>query len=145
MDQPVPAAASALPPFRPITDLVREHALARPGHAALLQGDRRLDWGDFDQLVDRVAAALQRDGIQPTQSIAICGGNSIDYAAVFLGSTLAAGRFTIFGSIFGVVSLSTLQTGLTQLNQPLWTSNVVEGLVLAVAVFAASRGWRGRK
>lgn len=66
------------------------------------------------------------------------------YAAVFLGSTLAAGRFTIFGSVFGVLALTTLQTGLTQLNQPLWTSNVVQGVVLAVAVLAASRGWRAR-
>src|SRR6478736_8787078 len=81
--------APALPPFRAIADLVREHARARPGQTALRQGGRQLAWGDFDALVDRVAAALQRDGVQPQQSIAICGANSIEYAVLFLGGLRA--------------------------------------------------------
>ncbi len=96
-----------------------------------------------------VAAALA--AISYTASIASYIPNSYggylltSYAAVFLGSTLASGKFTIFGSVFGVFTLATLQTGLTHINQPLWTSNVVKGLVLAVAVFAASRSWRSQK
>jgi acyl-CoA synthetase (AMP-forming)/AMP-acid ligase II len=39
--------------------------------------------------MDRVAAALQQGGVQPGESIAICGANSIDYAAVFLGALRA--------------------------------------------------------
>ncbi|HZY17715.1 MAG TPA: class I adenylate-forming enzyme family protein [Ramlibacter sp.] len=80
---------TSLPPFRPIADLLREHAAARPQHTALVQGARRLSWGDMDRLADRVAAALQRDGVQPTQTVAISGANSIDYAVVFLGAVRA--------------------------------------------------------
>jgi long-chain acyl-CoA synthetase len=32
-----------------------------------------------------VAAALQRDGVRPRDTVAICGATSIDYAAIFLG------------------------------------------------------------
>lgn len=65
------------------------------------------------------------------------------YAAVFLGAAAArSGRFTILGSVFGVIWLLTLQTGLTQLNQPAWASTLLQGLVLSVAVLLASRGRR---
>ena len=49
--------------FRNIADLVREHARARPPHPALVQGDRRSTCGALDALMDRIAAALQRDGV----------------------------------------------------------------------------------
>jgi long-chain acyl-CoA synthetase len=84
-----PATGTSLPPFRAIADLVREHAAARPGHTALAQGERRLPWGDFDALADRVAASLQRDGVRPTDSVAISGANSIPYAVLFLGALRA--------------------------------------------------------
>lgn len=78
-----------LPPFRAIVDMLREHARARPGAPALRQGARTLNWGELDALMDRVAAALQRDGVQPTQSIALCGSNSLAYAVLFLGALRA--------------------------------------------------------
>ncbi|WP_332813892.1 class I adenylate-forming enzyme family protein [Ramlibacter sp.] len=88
MTAPAPAPSS-LPPFRTLPDLVREHAAARPQHTALVQGGQRLSWGGLDGLVDRVAAALQRDGVQPRQSIAISGANGIGYAVLFLGALRA--------------------------------------------------------
>jgi acyl-CoA synthetase (AMP-forming)/AMP-acid ligase II len=78
-----------LPPFRAIADMLREHARARPGAPALRQGARTLSWGELDALMERVAAALQRDGVQPTQSIALCGSNSLAYAVLFLGALRA--------------------------------------------------------
>ncbi|AEG91489.1 class I adenylate-forming enzyme family protein [Ramlibacter tataouinensis] len=90
MSTSLPApAASGLPPFRAIADLVREHALARPRHTALIQGERRLPWGELDALADRVAASLQRDGVQPRQSVAVCAANGVEYVAVFLGALRA--------------------------------------------------------
>ncbi|MES2939777.1 MAG: class I adenylate-forming enzyme family protein [Pseudomonadota bacterium] len=82
-DAPVP------PPFRAVADLVREHAAARPAHTALRQGGHSLNWAGLDALMDRVAAGLQRDGLRPQDTIAICGANSIGYAAVFLGALRA--------------------------------------------------------
>ena len=75
--------------FGVVTDLIRTHAAQRPSNAALLQDDRRLDYGELDALMDRVAAALQRDGVRPRSAIAICAANSIEYAVVFLGALRA--------------------------------------------------------
>ena len=85
---PIPATTDP-PPFRPIPDLVREHAAARPMQRALVQGERSVTWAQLDAMVDRVAASLQRDGVKPTESIAICASNSLEYAAVFLGALRA--------------------------------------------------------
>ncbi|HYF18033.1 MAG TPA: class I adenylate-forming enzyme family protein, partial [Ramlibacter sp.] len=82
-------SATALPPFRFIGDLLHEHAAARPRSLALVQGERRVSWGELDALVDRIAASLQRDGVEPRHSIAISGANSIEYALLFLGGLRA--------------------------------------------------------
>lgn len=75
--------------FHSVPDLVRLHAATRPGHPALIQDGRVLAYGDLDRLMNRVAAALQRDGIKPGEAIAVCAASSIEYAAVFLGSLRA--------------------------------------------------------
>jgi acyl-CoA synthetase (AMP-forming)/AMP-acid ligase II len=81
-----PAAAA---PFRALPDLIREHAAARPAQLALAAGDERLDYAALDALMDRIAAALQRDGCRPGEAIAICAHASPRYAAVFLGALRA--------------------------------------------------------
>ncbi len=82
--------ASAPPlPFRFIADLIREHARARPGHAAVAAGDRTLDYAALDASMDRIAASLQRDGLAPGDAIAICAQSSVDYAALFIGALRA--------------------------------------------------------
>lgn len=77
------------PAFRTIADLVREHAAARPNQRALVQGGRSVTWSQVNAIADRMAASLQRDGVKPRQSIAICACNSLEYAAVFLGALRA--------------------------------------------------------
>jgi long-chain acyl-CoA synthetase len=84
-----PAPSTAAPPFRAIPDLVREHALARPAQTALIQGERSVSWAQLDAMADRVAASLQRDGVEPGATIAICSSNSMEYVAVFLGGLRA--------------------------------------------------------
>ena len=76
-------------PFTPIADLVRVHAAARPHAPALVQDDDVLDWAALDALMDRVAAALQRDGARPGDALAICAAASLRYAALFLGALRA--------------------------------------------------------
>src|SRR3954471_2136261 len=79
--------------FFPYPDLVRLQAAARPRHPALIQDDgqdgRALDYAGLDARMDRIAAALQRDGIEPGDAVAICAGTSIEYAAVYLGALRA--------------------------------------------------------
>lgn len=68
------------------------------------------------------------------------------YAAVFLGAAAAArSQFTILGSAFGVLWITTLQAGLTITNQPAWASNIIQGLVLAAAVLIAAGGRQGAR
>ncbi len=77
-------------PYRVITDLLREHARHHPERTALICGDERLTYAQLDELADRVAASLQRDGIAPGDAIAICSQTSLRYVAVFLGALRAA-------------------------------------------------------
>ncbi|KRB82162.1 class I adenylate-forming enzyme family protein [Noviherbaspirillum sp. Root189] len=81
-------------PFRAIADLVRELAQRQPQHVALIQDNKTLNYAELDVLMDRIAVALQRDGVHPTRAVAICALNSIQYAAVFLG-VLRAGAVPV--------------------------------------------------
>ena len=83
------AAPPPLAPFETIAERIRAHAQARPAQRALVQGDETLDYGALDTLMDRVAASLQRDGVRPGESIAICAQTSPRYAAIFLGALRA--------------------------------------------------------
>ena len=81
--------ASVDPAFRAIADLVREHAAARPEQAALVQGEVHIGYAQLDALMDRIAATLQRDGLRPGDTVAICAHSTPWYAAVFLGALRA--------------------------------------------------------
>jgi len=72
--------------FRNIADVVREHAAARPRQPALVQGDRQFTFAELDTLMDRVAVALQRDGVCTGDVIALCGSTTPQQAALFLGA-----------------------------------------------------------
>jgi len=75
--------------FGDFAHIVHLHARERPDHAALIQDERRWSYGELDGVMDRVAAALQRDGVGAGEAIAISAGTSIEYAAVFLGALRA--------------------------------------------------------
>ena len=77
------------PTFRNIADVVREHAAARPQQPALVQGDRQLTFAELDALMDRMAVALQRDGVCAGDVIALCGSTTPRQAALFLGGLRA--------------------------------------------------------
>ncbi|NDP64306.1 class I adenylate-forming enzyme family protein [Polaromonas sp.] len=76
-------------PFRTVAALVREHAQRQPQRPALRDDQHGLSYAQLDALMDRVAAALQRDGVLPGESIAICAHSSVHYAALFLGALRA--------------------------------------------------------
>ena len=75
--------------FTPLPDMIRALAEAAPERIALIQDDRQLSYGDLDWVMDRVASALQREGVRPRESVAICAGTSIEYACAFLGALRA--------------------------------------------------------
>jgi len=75
--------------FGTLSDLVAAHGQERPGHVALVDGERTIGYGDLNVLVDRIAAGLQREGVGPREAVAICATTSLEYAAVFLGALRA--------------------------------------------------------
>nr|WP_239590865.1 class I adenylate-forming enzyme family protein [Vitreimonas flagellata] len=75
--------------FRTLSDMIAAHAAERPDGAALIQDERQVSYRELDALMDGVAAALQRDGVKPGASIAICAMTSIEYAALFVGALRA--------------------------------------------------------
>ncbi len=72
-------------PFGTIPKLIRAHARTQGNRTALRDAIHAIDYATLDTWLDRVAAALQRDGLQPRQTVAICATNSLAYAIVFLG------------------------------------------------------------
>jgi ribose transport system permease protein len=57
------------------------------------------------------------------------------FAAAFLGSAASKGlRFTVLGTILGVLFLGVIQSGLTLMNVESWVTNVVQGMVLIGAI-----------
>ena len=83
-----PAALDA-PGFRDLPGLLAEHAQRTPQAMALRQDQRTLTHAQLGALIDRAAAALQRDGAAPQQVVAICATSGIDYLVAFLGALRA--------------------------------------------------------
>jgi len=75
--------------FATLSDLIAAHARERGGKAALVFGDRSLSYAELDRAMNRVAAALQRDGVAAGSAVAILAPVSIDYALIFLGALRA--------------------------------------------------------
>jgi acyl-CoA synthetase (AMP-forming)/AMP-acid ligase II len=71
--------------FGHIAALIRHHAAHRPAHPALVMDGQVLSHAALDQAMDRVAVALQRDGLGCGDTVAVCAGTSIAYAMLYLG------------------------------------------------------------
>jgi len=75
--------------FGTLDDLFRMRASDRPARTAVICEDRQISYGDLDALVDRAAASLQRDGVEPSDVVSICASSSVEYVALFLASLRA--------------------------------------------------------
>ncbi len=75
--------------FATLPDLIHVHACERGDRVAVADSQGSIDYATLDGLMDRVAAALQRDGVVPGTAVAIVAAPTTDYAAVFLGAVRA--------------------------------------------------------
>ena len=90
-DLPATLAELFEQPFSTLPETLRLNARLRPGHAAVIDGDRSTSYAELDALVDRAAAALQRDGVGLNSTLkagaaAICALSSLEYVATFLAA-----------------------------------------------------------
>ena len=89
MTEPKTFQQAAAQDFGLITELIRLHAQKQPHSRALQDSESTLTYEDLDALMDRIAAALQRDGLLAGDAIALCATPSVRYAAMFLGALRA--------------------------------------------------------
>ncbi|TNE57136.1 MAG: steryl acetyl hydrolase [Alphaproteobacteria bacterium] len=75
---------------RDLTEVMAENARANPDHLAVVLGEQRLTWAEFDKRLNKVANALIKLGIQPGDKVAALSGTSIEYMEIVFG-TLRAG------------------------------------------------------
>jgi acyl-CoA synthetase (AMP-forming)/AMP-acid ligase II len=75
--------------FGSFADLIAAHARVRPHKPALVDARRTITYGELDVVMDRIAAALQRDGVAAGEVVAGCALTSVEYAAAFLGALRA--------------------------------------------------------
>jgi acyl-CoA synthetase (AMP-forming)/AMP-acid ligase II len=80
--------------FGTLDDLFKMRAAERPSRTAVICEDRQISFAELNALVDRAAAALQREGVLPRDMVSICASSSIEYVALFVailraGATVA--------------------------------------------------------
>jgi acyl-CoA synthetase (AMP-forming)/AMP-acid ligase II len=75
--------------FRDLPEMIATQARERPDALAVIVDGKPTPYAELDALMDRVAAALQADGLAPGDCIAVCGASSLAYVALFMGALRA--------------------------------------------------------
>ena len=73
-----------------LSDIPRRSARRHPDKVAVIDGDVTLTFAEFDELVDRAAAALQDNGFQPGDRVALLAHNCWQYAVLAFATARAA-------------------------------------------------------
>lgn len=71
--------------FGTLADVVRAQALALQDKPALVDAKRTISYAELDEVMDRIATALQREGVGKADVAAICATTSVEYGATFFG------------------------------------------------------------
>lgn len=71
-------------------DIPRRSARKQPDNIAVIDGDVRLTFAEFERLVDRAAAALQDNGFGPGDRVAVLAHNCWQYAVLAFATARAA-------------------------------------------------------
>ena len=74
-----------------LTDVMASHAKWRAEKAALVCGDRRVTWRQFNQRINRVANGLIRLGLNKGDKVSMLMTNSIEMLEILFGTIKAGG------------------------------------------------------
>ena len=77
-----------------VADNLKYTAKYFPGHGAVVEGDRRISYFEFNQDVNRIASALVGFGVKPGDHIALCAPNSYAWLIFYFG-TIRAGAVAV--------------------------------------------------
>src|SRR5690606_8194209 len=78
-------------PFGQIAELINAHAENQPERIALDDSEEKLTWAQTADMVNRVAAQLQADGLKKGQAVSILGTTTVRYAIAYLAAIVAGG------------------------------------------------------
>lgn len=70
--------------FGRLDELIAAHAVEYPDAPAAVLGEKALSYAELDIRVDRAAAALQRDGLDKGDCVAVSAATCLDYIVMFL-------------------------------------------------------------
>ena len=76
-------------PYLGLSDILRSAARNDPVRVALVDGDVRLSWAEFDARVTRAALALLSCGAEPADRVGLQLGTGADFAVLYLGALRA--------------------------------------------------------
>ena len=79
-----------------LADIFEATARSLPTHTALVCGDRRLSYGELDELADRVAARLINAGVRPGQIVGLWLPRGINLLVMQLGIAKAGAAWLPF-------------------------------------------------
>jgi len=71
--------------FGTLADVVAAQAREQGAKPALIDAARTISYAELDELMDRIAVALQREGVGKADVAAICATTSAEYGATFFG------------------------------------------------------------
>ena len=71
-----------------VPDIIRTHGSERAEHLALVQGDRRLSWGQLRDRSAQVAQGLAAEGVGNQDRVAFLDKNGIEHFEVFFGASM---------------------------------------------------------
>ncbi|MDO8379564.1 class I adenylate-forming enzyme family protein [Phenylobacterium sp.] len=77
--------------FGTLAEVIGEQAKERPDKPALVDARSSLTYRQLDAFMDRMATALQREGVENADVAAICATSSVEYGATFFGILRAGG------------------------------------------------------
>jgi len=81
--------------------MIRQSAAREPMREAVVCGGRRLNWGEFDNMIERCAHGLIALGLRPGGRVAVMLDNRLEYLVAMLGSIRAGGIAVPLGTRLG--------------------------------------------
>ena len=77
--------------FGTLAEVIGQQAKERPDKNALVDAKSTMTYGQLDAFMDRMATALQREGVANEDVVAVCATSSVEYGATFFGILKAGG------------------------------------------------------
>ncbi|MSO65852.1 MAG: hypothetical protein EXQ85_08675 [Alphaproteobacteria bacterium] len=81
---PAPSAVAGDRPMN-VADAIRRHAVERPEHPAIIDGERSISYREFDALVRRSAACLEAIGARRGDIVGVCLKDSPEHLVALYG------------------------------------------------------------